>query len=178
MIILQAAGGDISLTFDGAQLLGDSPFLTHATTYRDNSYIHRLNRTLQSEMRAISTYRSLQLSLGSPLALEMTADFDCYLSEHQDAGKELVRLIVLNRGIPEDRSILSLHLTGTFLQICSRVPSRLFVRVTLSTLAQVERHLLVQYDRLMQEAPGRDIEALSLLRSGLRKRIDGLKIAI
>jgi hypothetical protein len=147
MIIFQTAGsGDASgFRFD-AHLLGDLGSV--ATTYRESDYIHRLNRTLQAEMRAVSAYRSVGLRLPEKL----TDAFD----GHQRAGRELVRLVIANRGVPEDRSALSFGLTRTVVQILSRVPSRLAERVTSQTLLRLETHLEESYQRLLEIAPARD----------------------
>jgi hypothetical protein len=175
MIILQTVSGDLGITFEGAGLLGESKFAPTATTYRDNSYIHKLNRALQAEMRAVSAYRSLQSSEALQLNLNPTTDLDQHLLDHQEATKELVRLIILSRGIPEDRTVVSLGFTKTFLQFCSRVPTRLFARVTVSTLAQLERNLLSHYERLLAEAPARDQESLRQLCQAANGHVESLK---
>lgn len=163
MIIFQTAGsGDAGSFRLNARLLGDR--MPSATTFRSNDYIHRLNRTLQAEMRAISAYRGLNGR--EPDALELEAKAAC----HQLAGKELVRLIIANRGIPEDRSTLSLGLTKTFIQICNRVPSRLAERVTFTTLYKLECRLVGSYKKLVTVAPARDIAVLTHLLDRAERR--------
>jgi hypothetical protein len=157
MIIFQTAGGDAgALGLKGGLLDARPP----ATTFRNNAYIHRLNRTLQAEMRAVSAYRTLK---------DRPA-FDELAAGHQLAGKELVRLIIANRGIPEDRSALSLGLTRRFIHLCAALPSRLSGRVATSTLRQLERQLVVSYRKLMGLAPGCDLPILAdLLKAAERQ---------
>src|SRR5262249_32611129 len=149
MIIFQtASGGDVGS-------LGLRRALSHAqvpaTTFRHNAYIHRLNRTLQAEMRAVSAYRSASSKSASARLLDDAE------TGHQESGKTLVRLIIANRGIPEDRSALSLGLTRTFIQLCTLVPTELSRRVTLGTLKQLEKNLIASYRKLLEAAPGRDV---------------------
>jgi hypothetical protein len=47
-------------------------------------------------------------------------------------------------------------------------------RLTISTLAQLERHQAGHYERLLLEAPGRDRAALQELQNGTMKRLAGL----
>ena len=165
MIIFQmATSGEVGGFTVGAALLPD--FQPTATTFRSNDYIHRLNRTLQAEMRAISAYRAYASSLPTQTevpAAGMTLLIDANGAEHQAAGRDLVRLIIANRGIPEDRSALSLGLTKTFISLCARVPTRFFERASVGTLSSLERHLKEQYARLLKNAPARDLGVLGEL---------------
>jgi hypothetical protein len=167
MIIFQTASSDLTgLSLDASLLKSD---FVPATTFRNNAYIHRLNRTLQAEMRALSAYRSLtdrDASVGVP-AERLIA----HVEGHQAAGKELVRLIIANRGVPEDRSALSFGLTRTLIHICSRVPVRLFERATLGTLATLEKQLVVSYRKLINEAPLRDVPVLEDLLTQTERRV-------
>jgi hypothetical protein len=162
MIIFQTAGsGDASgFRFD-ALLLGDR---AQVTTFSDNDYVHRLNRTLQSEMRAVQAYQSAGDHQPDTGALEA----------HQRAGRELVQLVIANRGIPEDRTALSLGLTRRFIQIATRVPSRIGARVTLNTLHRLETHLLDSYETLIKMAPSRDLGVLSDLLRETERRAEAL----
>lgn len=163
MIIFQTAGSSDAGSFRlNARLLGER--MPSTTTFRSNDYIHRLNRTLQAEMRAISAYRGLDGRQPEKVAL------DAATACHQLAGKELVRLIIANRGIPEDRSTLSFGLTRTFIQICARVPAPLGERVTLTTLHKLEGGLVNSYKKLVDVAPKRDLVVLNhLLDKAVRR---------
>lgn len=161
MIIFQTAGGSSGGITLGGAILGDRDRAS-ATTFRNNDYIHRLNRTLQAEMRAISAYQSLPHGSGGASVIGDMGDKA--FTAHQMAGKQLVCLIIASRGVPEDRSALSLGFTKTFIQICSAIPSRLFERATASTLLTLERQLVQSYLRLLKEAPARDAGILKDLR--------------
>ncbi len=165
MIIFQTAGGGAGGFTVGTTTIPEA-YQPHATTFRSDEYIHGLNRTLQAEMRALSAYRAYAKS-------EPTSDHSLVmLEEHQAASRELVRLIVLNRGVPEDRSALSLGLTRTFIQICAAFPSRLLERATLSTLSSLERHLVARYQKILKDAPARDAPALEELLRQTESRIE------
>lgn len=154
MIIFQTAGSSLTSGFRfDAHLLGD--LSSQATTFRDNDYIHRLNRTLQAEMRAVAAYRSIARHLPEKLAIG--------LELHERSARSLVNLIIANRGIPEDRSALSFGLTRRFIQICARVPGRLTDLATVSTLHKLETHLIECYNKLLTLAPSRDLQALTQL---------------
>lgn len=121
-----------------------------ATTFRTNDYIHRLNRALQAEMRAYSTYASL---IDHP---HDHSNWDESADHHQHAARDLVRLIIGNRGIPEDRAALSLGLTEKLVRLCSMVPTKLTDKVSASTLRRLELGLVVRYRKLIKMAPARD----------------------
>jgi hypothetical protein len=155
MIIFQTAGsGDLG-SLGLRRALAGAP--VPATTFRNNAYIHRLNRTLQAEMRAVSAYRSSGDETGSAAFLDLAE------TGHQDSGKALVRLIIANRGIPEDRSALSLGLTRTFIQLCALMPPALTRRMTHGTLKQLEKSLIASYKKLLAAAPNRDVHVLEEL---------------
>lgn len=134
------------------------------TTFQTNDYIHRLNRTLQAEMRALSAYGSLAEKpvLGSELA-NVTAG-------HQHAGKELIKLIIANRGVPEDKAAISLGLTKTFVQLCAVMPRGLAGRATRTTLVHVEQNLVYSYQKLLTLAPSRDSPTLVDLLAATQKQ--------
>lgn len=170
MIIFQmATTGEVSGFTVGGGLLSD--YQPSATTFRSDSYIHRLNRTLQAEMRAISACRAYVSGLNTAKGEEQLAPVvEANGTEHQAAGRELVRLIIANRGIPDDRSALSLGLTKTFISLCGLVPARIFERASVGTLSSLERHLKQQYERLLKVAPARDVLILGdLARQAARR---------
>jgi hypothetical protein len=154
MLILQTVGGDGGGVGTGSWV---TDIDATGTTFRQNSYIHRLNRTLQAELRLVQTYGGVLGRFASE------HPFHGFCADHQRAGKDLVRLIISNHGIPEETPALSLGFTKTFVQFCSSIPSRFFEKARQTTLAQLERHQLHSYQRLLEEAPGRDVEALTAL---------------
>lgn len=164
MIIFQTAGGGTgSIRLDSGILAGRSP---ECTTFRSNDYIHKLNRALQAEMRALSAYGSLaeRPALGDEL--------ERVSAGHQHAGKELVKLIIANRGIPEDKSTLSFGLTKTFVQLCAAMPRGIGGRATRTTLVSLERGLVGSYRRLLKMAPARDAQQLAELLSQTEKQAE------
>jgi hypothetical protein len=164
MIIFSTAGGGVGGLTVGRGLLGAAGGPS-VTTFRNNAYIHRLNRTLQAEMRAIAAYRAFMK--GAEAEIEGVAANG---GEHQLAGRELVRLIIANRGIPEDRSALDLGLTPAFIRIFSGI----FARATLGTLEALERRLVEQYQKLRKEAPACDAGALAELERQTAKHLEVL----
>lgn len=167
MIIFQTAGcgcaGGLELK---PGLLADTD--AHSTTFRTNDYIHRLNRTLQAEMRALSAYTSLTEQRSPPM--------DSGVEAHHLAGRELVRLIIANRGVPEDRAALSLGITKRLIQFCTLVPTRLTERVTVTTLRQLERVLIAHYQKLLTIAPGRDRDDLEQLLARALEQLSALSL--
>lgn len=160
MIIFQTAGGGDAGSFPLGGLFSDSD--VPATTFRNNSYIHRLNRTLQAEMRAISAYKAAHRQLAD----ESCDLLDKIIASHQSAGRELVNLIIFNRGIPEDRSTISIGLTRTIIGAWRAIPDPVATKATLSTLRSLERHLVSLYKRLKTEAPRRDLPVIEHLLLG------------
>lgn len=159
MIIFQTAGGGDASSFGFGAIFSESG--APATTFRNNSYIHRLNRTLQAEMRAVSAYNAARRQLeqdGCDL-------LDSTIPSHQSSGKELINLIISNRGIPEDRTALSIGLTRTLISAWRAIPDAVATKATLSTLYGIERHLVSSYKRLKKEAPRRDLPIIDHLLS-------------
>lgn len=162
MIIFQTAGGGNAGSFGASAALLRERGAPVATTFRSNEYIHRLNRALQAEMRAVSAYRGLGVR------------FDEAHAAHQDSGKELVRLIIANRGIPEDRTALSFGLTRTLIHLCNAMPARLGERATLGTLQKIEGHLVQSYKKLQTMAPSRDRPILDELLARTERQANAL----
>lgn len=163
MIIFQTAGGGTgSMSLDSGILAGRS--VPECTTFQTNDYIHRLNRTLQAEMRAVSAYGSLS---DKP-------ELDAVTADHQHAGKELVKLIIANRGIPEDRGGVSFGLTRTFVQLCAAMPRGIAGRATRTTLVRLEQNLVASYQKLLTLAPARDSQTLGDLLSQTEKHAEAV----
>lgn len=158
MIILQTASGGSAGSIDIDSILRKRR-PTPATTFRNNDYIHQLNRTLQKEMRALAACRGLlrHHPEAQPLAVAVT--------DHHQAVNELVRLVIANRGVPEDKTALSLGLTSTFIRVCSAIPVRWFERASFSTLIGLEKSLIRTYQKLISQAPLRDQESLAILKA-------------
>jgi hypothetical protein len=173
MIILQTAGGG------GAGLLGPGAGvleggLGRSTTFRDNDYIHRLNRALQAEMRAVSAWGRVA-SGKTRGAAELDGEHwrheaSAVAEEHQRAGRELVRLIVANRGIPEDKTALPIAVAPAVVGLLRAMPAAVAAPAERRTLALVEARLAQGYQRLLREAPTADRLALAALLDGTQRR--------
>jgi len=172
MIIFQTACGSATSNLRLGRSLLVSTGTPQSTTFRSNAYIHRLNRTLQAEMRALSACHSAAGRIRAPRETDLLG----FVSHHQAAGRELVRLIIAHRGLPEERAPLSLDmLTRTLLRLCSKAPSRLAGRVTLGTLSQVEAHLGRCYLRLLDLAPEQDAPLIASLHERAQRHLAQLE---
>ena len=157
MIILQTASGGDAGRMNLEALLHNRRHAP-ATTFRNDGYIHQLNRALQREMRTLAAcHRQLTAYPGLETLQQAITD-------HHMARQELIRLVIVNHGVPEDKTALSLGLTGTFIRVCSAIPVRWFERVSFSTLVALEKNLAAAYRRLLKQAPLRDQETLETLR--------------
>lgn len=163
MIILQTAGSGNSGSILGAGLLAPRE---QVTTFRNNSYIHRLNRTLQSELRAVSAYNHVFFVNREPDLFQEASQV------HQNCGKQLIRIIIANRGIPEEKSALSIGLTKHWFRMCASADQPFLERTALMTLNQIEKNLQINYDRLLREAPVSDIQLLEQLKRSSVKQSD------
>ena len=67
------------------------------------------------------------------------------ISEHQSAGKELVRLVIGNHGIPDDSPIISMGLTKTVMGICTHMPGGVNSRLSRRALLSLEKDLADRY---------------------------------
>jgi len=159
MIIFQTAGGGDTGSLGFGDIFSESK--SSSTTFRSNSYIHRLNRTLQAEMRAISAYKAAL----HQLEIDACQLADSAIPFHQGCAKDLVNLIILNRGIPEDKTALSIGLTRTLITACRAIPDPVAFKATIGTLRSIERHLVSSYKKLVAEAPRRDLAAIEELLS-------------
>lgn len=160
MVILQTANGSNANSANiDALLRRRGCCKAPITTFQNNEYIHRLNRTLQAEMRALSGCRSLLSRQPSAAALHQA------ITDHDFAARELARLVIANRGVPEDKATLSFGLTQTLIRVCSAIPVRLFEKASYSTLIVLEKNLSRRYNRLLVVAPLRDQELLGNLKS-------------
>jgi hypothetical protein len=164
MIIFQTAGCGCANGIKLGHGLLDAAEVS-ATTFRTNDYIHRLNRALQAEMRALSAYSSLVAGGADQASL------DAGVTIHHGAGRELVRLIIANRGVPEERAALSFGLTRRLITFCNLVPTRLSEQVSFSTLRQLERLLLSHYQKLLTLAPPRDQEPIKQLLAKTQEQV-------
>jgi len=141
---------------------------SNVTMFRDNSYLDRLNRTLQSELLAISTYNGVSPRNQKRKQLEPTQE------AHKEAGKLLVNLIVSNQGIPDEDAALGVGFTTKVVGVCSAIPSKMFERATFSTLSRIEKGLVHNYDKLLEDAPARDIAMLKHLRDSTKLHLTDL----
>jgi len=128
-----------------------------ATTFRNNSYIHCLNRTLQSELRLKATYAGLTPH-------DHPSNYTSLQDKHHANSQKLIRLIILNRGIPEESAPFSVGLSRKLGQFCKNIPQALGQSATKLTVQQLLTNLKHNYDRLILEAPYKDLETIKALR--------------
>ena len=112
MIIFHAAGNEISGSTFSTAFIGAGR--TAPTTFRNNSYIHKLNRTLQAELRTVSAYSGVIKNQNNK-----PADYSRTCQAHQKSGRQLVKLIIQNRGLPDDNPSISIGLTESWVKLCS-----------------------------------------------------------
>jgi len=172
MIIFQTAGGGDAGSIGFGEIFSENN--ASATTFRSNAYIHRLNRTLQAEMRAVSAYKAALRQL----EIDSCQLADAAVPSHQSCAKDLINLIILNRGIPEDKTALSIGLTRTLITACRVIPDPVAFKATIGTLRGIERHLVSSYKKLIAEAPRRDLPFIeNLLGRAIKssQTIDGYR---
>lgn len=109
-----------------------------ATLFRDDRFIRILNQLLQTELGAAQTYRLLArngISLGHDL-----------YDSHRYAARQLVNLIVANRGLPEENSLsLPAELSAALVRISRLMPGRMGQKAAVSGCEAVESWLLERY---------------------------------
>lgn len=160
MIIFQTASGS-----NGGGIIHAGLFdKVTCTTFKSSEYIHNLNRTLQSEMRAIATYQNSSAS-GEPNCSDKAA-------EHQHCARELVRIIIANRGIPEDATVLKNALLPPLVKAYKAFPDQLQKQMLLRTLLQIEKRLHSKYESLIDQAPSRDRLDIRALANKSELRIE------
>lgn len=147
-------------------LLENSKTGNFLTTFRDNEYIRDLNRTLQDELRSLDAY---QYALNK----NQIHTIEHLIPRHQDAGRQITQLILMNRGIPAQKTRLSHNLTRTMLHVASVMPRWVYRPTTLSALFYIERTLVERYIGLLELAPSRDLRILENLLEQTQKNLDG-----
>lgn len=141
-----ASDSTLVLTFQ----LPRSRSVPYSTLFENNSYLRLLNKILQLELSLIEMYRRCDESL----AID---NVEGTIETHRQHAKNLVNLIVYNRGIPEEKGFsltpeisriandLGRHLGKTWAQRTSHV-----------TCLHLERMLQRRYTAALAEAPYAD----------------------
>jgi hypothetical protein len=125
-------------------------------TFRNTPWIRCLNDLLLRELQTISVYQGAATVLH-----EWGLDHETVIKRHQEAARELVRLVVHHRGIPADDRGAHVSLTAAMLQICSVMGT--MRRVALSRLTGLETGLAKAYEAALKDAPRGDDEVLKHL---------------
>ncbi len=141
-----------------------------ATTFRDSPYIHALNRALKDEIEACAIYA--QLMRLDPVAIHARVDVATGFENHQGAGKELIKLIIAHRGLPDDQGSFSLGLARRILRICDVAPVGVSRRLSATTIKQMELRLINRYEELLALAPQSDIAILEDLLGQIFQLLD------
>jgi bacterioferritin (cytochrome b1) len=151
--------------------------LSSAALFENNHYVRLLNQLLQLELGSIELYARCRDELAD-------CQLEGLLDTHRQQSKNLVNMIVTNRGIPSrDGFSFSSELSLMASRIGRHFPERLARHTTLVSCLQLEKTLRRRYHQALAEAPYRDrallnehtrrtkshIEYLSSVQAGLHK---------
>lgn len=157
------SGGPYAISFK------PSRSLRQASIFQENDYIRALNQLLQLELGTIALYRRC-------FDRWIDANELRFAESHQHAAKNLVNLIVANRGIPDkDRLALpaeiSIFVTRLSLHLGSKIGHETARRVCL----RMEKMLRRRYHAVLDLAPARDHSCLIHLIYNTKKNIERLE---
>lgn len=130
-----------------------------STTFRRNAYIDRLNLTLQIETITARSYQACRRRKEKAAQIE----------QHFSASKALVRLIIENRGVPEDRPFFRLELTPFFVRASDSLPC--FINPKRWLFWRLEARLVRAYAALLRIAPAKDQEILRDLEAKAKEQL-------
>ncbi len=141
--------------------------LPRMALYSDNEYTRFLNQILALELGATHLFQLCNQ--------RHVASWDtCLYEDHLSSAKEINRLIILNRGIPnQDGMALSAEVSMMLTRLSSHLSDRLARQTARKLAVTLERILRRRYHKAIQLAPFRDRETLNHLlgktRSNLRR---------
>ena len=137
------------------QLPRSSRPLSPAALFDNSPYIRLLNQLLQLELGSIQLYSLCREGL-------VDCQLETLLENHRQQSKNLVNMIVTNRGIPSrDGFSLSSELSLMASRIGRHFPSRIARHTTLVSCIQLEKTLRRRYHQALSQAPYRDRMLLS-----------------
>lgn len=122
----------------------------HSTLFENNSYIRMLNKLLQLELGSIELYRRCSEYLGME-------NVETIIEAHRQQAKNLVNLIVFNRGVPEERGFTLSPEIGMLAHSVGRQFGAGWAhRTSIMTCLHLERMLQRKYQSAIKEAPYTD----------------------
>jgi hypothetical protein len=145
------SSGSYLLSFKPSRSIGNT------TLFHDDEYTRLLNHLLALELGTVDLYRRCHVKF-------YQVDITRLEQAHQTAAKNLVNLIVANRGIPKKAG---LALPTEISIFATRVTNRLGERVAFQTSRKIclglERYLRRKYHSALEVAPCRDYAVLNHL---------------
>lgn len=121
--------------------------IPYSTLFENNSYLRMLNKLLQLELGAIEMYSRCRDCLDSD-------QVEATIETHRQQAKNLVNLIVYNRGIPEERGFsLSPEIGFLAHELGRRFGRSWAQRTSHMTCLHLERMLERRYASALSEAP-------------------------
>jgi hypothetical protein len=129
--------------------------LSSAALFENNHYVRLLNQLLQIERNSLELYGRARDSLRD-------CQFESVMETHRLQAKNLVNMIITNRGIPsQDGFSFSSELSLMASRIGSHFPRRLARQTTFVSCIGLEKALRRRYHLALAEAPYRDRAQLS-----------------
>lgn len=122
----------------------------YSTLFENNSYLRMLNKLLQLELGSIEMYRRCSECLGME-------NVETTIEAHRQQAKNLVNLIVFNRGVPEEKGFSLSPEIGMLAHSLGRQLGRSWAhRTSHVTCLHLERMLQRRYRAALAEAPYTD----------------------
>lgn len=122
----------------------------YSTLFENNSYLRMLNKILQLELGSIEMYSRCINCLG-------VEDVEATIEAHRQQAKNLVNLIVYNRGIPEEKGFSLSPEIGMLAHGLGRHLGKAWAhRTSHVTCLHLERMLQRRYTAALSEAPYAD----------------------
>ncbi|MBC7661522.1 MAG: hypothetical protein H7249_17635 [Chitinophagaceae bacterium] len=122
--------------------------IPYSTLFENNSYLRMLNKLLQLELGSIEMYRRCSECLC------MEGGADTIIEAHRQQAKNLVNLIVFNRGIPEEKGFSISPEIGMIAHGLGRHLGKSWAyRTSHATCLHLERMLQRRYNAALLDAP-------------------------
>jgi bacterioferritin (cytochrome b1) len=147
--------------------------IPYSTLFENNSYLRMLNKLLQLELGSIEMYRRCS----GCLQIEDQSIIDV-IEAHRQQAKNLVNLIVYNRGIPEEKGFSLSPEIGMIAHGLGRHLGRSWAyRTSHGACLHIERMLERKYAAALAEAPYGDRGILNDHAKRTSNHIDWLATA-
>ncbi len=133
---------------------------SYSTLFENNSYLRLLNKLLQLELQLVELYKRAEACYDSEQAMDIR-------ESHRLQARNLVNLIVYNRGIPEEKGFSLTPEIGMLAHGLGRHLGRSMAqRTSRMTCLHLERMLQRRYNAAIAEAPYAD---RSILQDHLKR---------